>query len=145
MKLILISFSTSMRVLLLAALASLGAARNDEGTSFCPDSYRDLEWPNARPGIVCRCVPAQDSSRSFEDCTVNEDGTVEDCNGQTFSAEDCRYRNKSDCIAYLGDGICDFGQRFTRAGVRTGPNFACARFGFDRGDCDCPDTMTCDG
>merc|ERR1719361_1192424 len=136
MKLILISFSTSMRVLLLAALASLGAARNDEGTSFCPDSYRDLEWPNARPGIVCRCVPAQDSTRSFEDCTVNEnsndcegafggvqsencawsvydwsggsldnepatntddgtnivneDGTVEDCNGQTFSAEDCR-------------------------------------------------------
>lgn len=180
-----------MRVLLLATLAGFGAARNADGTSFCPDSYKDLEWPNAKPGIVCRCVPAQNSSRTFADCTVNEDssscetfmggvagencawsvydwsgddlsnaaatnvddgsnvvnsdGTVTDCSGKTFSADDCRYRNKSDCIAYMGDGICDFGQRFTREGVRSGPNFACAKFQFDKGDCDCPDTLTCDG
>jgi len=189
MKSVPIDFSTRMRVLLLATLASLGAARNADGTSFCPDSYADLEWPNAKPGIVCRCVPAQNSSRSFEECTtketstsceeefsdgqncawsvydwsgddlsnepatnqddgsnvVNDDGTVTDCSGKTFSADDCRYRNKSDCIAYMGDGICDFGQRFTREGVRSGPNFACAKFQFDKGDCDCPDTLTCDG
>jgi len=73
------------------------------------------------------------------------DGTLIDCDGKVFTADSCAYRNKRNCEDYLGDGICDFGQRFTKEGVRTGPNLACPKFNLDKGDCECNDTMTCDG
>lgn len=62
-------------------------------------------------------------------------GHLFDCTGACVGPRHCQLRSqgKVNCSMWLGDGVCDSGSR--QADDGTHPNFDCAAFAFDDGDC----------
>jgi hypothetical protein len=64
---------------------------------------------------------------TLDDSHGPDTDTFTDCNGTVFNNDDCVEDWGYPCLDGVGDGTCDDGS--------AGPNFNCAEYNYDGGDC----------